>query len=77
MYSTHTDTDIPLLVLFIYSEVSSITVYTVCTQPGDLMSPEFYLRHWGGKNQGLSSQSSYRLREGSFAQGNMARRTCL
>lgn len=45
---THLERFALLLVLFMYSRVRSITVYSVCTQPADLMSPVFiYLQLLG------------------------------
>lgn len=53
---THTHTLGLLLVLFMYLRVPSITVYPVCTQPADLMSPVFiYLRLLGRGGGGSPS----------------------
>lgn len=58
-FHTHTDTHIfpVLLVLFMYLRVPSITVYPVCTQPADLMSPVFIYLWLLGK-EGVWSRSN-------------------
>lgn len=56
--NTHTDTFAFLLLLFMYLRVPSITVYPVCTQPADLMSPVFiYLRLLGKEGGEVTIQS--------------------
>lgn len=60
----HTHTLALLLVLFMYLRVPSITVYTVCTQPADLMSPVFIYLWLLGK-EGVKSQFNVALTEGS------------
>lgn len=61
---TYTNTLALLLVLFMYLRVPSITVYTVCTQPADLMSPVFIYLWLLGK-EGVKSQFNHALIEGS------------
>lgn len=69
---THTYIFTLLLVLFMYLRVPSITVYTVCTQPADLMSSMFIYLHLLGK-EGVRSQSNHVPIEGSWDQGNMVK----
>ena len=65
---THEHTFPLLLVVFMYLRVPSITVYPVCTQPADLMSPVFiYLRLLG--KEGVWSRSDHVPIEGSRAGG--------
>lgn len=66
---THTHTVPLLLVLFMYLRVPSITVYPVCTQPADLMSPVFiYLRLLG--KEGAWPRSNRVPMEAGWVQGS-------
>lgn len=75
---SHTQTHILplLLVLFMYLRVPSITVYPVCTQPADLMSPVFiYLRLLG--KEGVWSQIQSCTDRGKLSSGKHGEARCM
>lgn len=64
----HTCTFPFLIVLFMYLRVPGITVYPVCTQPADLMSPVFIYLWLLGKEE-VWSQSNHAPIDGHWVHG--------